>query len=117
MLAAFVRAEGGKQVVAGQAFVPEVLYEGNYYPICGHHFWDNKNGATTICKALGFAGGTKQLTRTKYTLDAMPVGECKADEPLDKCTGAWTTWGDFDWSGKRCNKGNDVGVTVTCTGE
>ena len=118
MLAAFVRAQGDTQPVAGQAFVPEVLYEGNYYPICGHNFWDNKNGATTVCKALGFTSGKVQQTKATYTLDAMPVGQCKAGEPLDKCTRAGNAWGDFCWrNGQQCKAGYRVGVTVTCTGK
>merc|ERR1712157_20474 len=38
---------------AGTAFVPEVHYNGQYYPICGHYFWDDNGGAESVCKSLG----------------------------------------------------------------
>ena len=112
----FVRAEGGKQVAAGERFVPEVLFEGNYYPICGHYFWDNDYGAETICKALGFDGGAKTNTAAKYEEHAMPVGKCNQGEALDKCTGGGNGWGDFDYQSSWCTSGNGIGVDVTCTG-
>ena len=119
VLAAFVRAQGDTQPVAGQAFVPEVLYEGNYYPICGHFFWDNDEGAKTVCNALGFASGTVQRIQTTYTVDAMWVGKCNAGEPLDKCTAGANAWGNFNYvfNDLVCTKGSPVGLTVTCTGE
>ena len=36
-----VRAENGAIATAGVAFVPEVMFNGNWYPICGHYFWDD----------------------------------------------------------------------------
>ena len=113
----FVRAEGGKQVAVGEAFVPEVLFEGNYYPICGHYFWDNDFGAETVCKALGFDGGAKTNTAAKFEEHAMPVGACNQGEELDKCTAGANQWGNFDDRSGWCNAGNTIGVEVTCTGD
>ena len=31
----------------------QVSYGGEWYPVCGHWFWDDEHGATTICKLLG----------------------------------------------------------------
>ena len=99
---------------AGVPFVPEVRFQDKYHPICGHFFWDNDDGATTICKALGFSRGTRWTTEDKYDVDAMPVGKCKAGEPLTKCTGGGNAWGDFNYRDGYCNRGNTIGVKVIC---
>ena len=109
-----MRAQGGKAVNKGKPFVPEVLYQGKYYPICGHYFWDNDNGATIVCKLLGFESGSYKSTRVKYDVDSMPVGDCKPGEELIKCTGGGNAWGNFDYRDGWCKKGTKVGVKVTC---
>ena len=98
----------------GKAFVPEVLFEGKYYPICGHWFWNNTNGAKTFCNLLGFKNGIKANTNVAYSVDAMPVGQCKSGEALTKCTAGGNAWGNFDVSDGWCKKGTNIGVTVTC---
>ena len=98
----------------GKAFVPEVSYQGKWYPICGHYFWDNDTGATAVCKLLGFERGSYTSTRAKYEVDAMPVGDCKAGEELTKCTGGGNAWGNFNDRNGWCKKGQNIGVTVTC---
>ena len=118
----FIRAEGGKKVLAGQAFVPEVYYNREYYPICGHHFWDSKDGATTVCKALGFTTGTlknwpKQSSNEAYTKDAMAVGLCKPGEQFTHCSGGGNGWGDLDFNGGSCKKGKHVKIEVICDGK
>ena len=73
------------EVVAGVSFVPEIYDDatGNYYPICGHCFWDNDNGASLVCQELGFDNGSVEATRDAYNVDAMPVGHCaERDETL-----------------------------------
>ena len=102
-------------MVENKPFVPEVLYNGEYYPICGHNFWDNKNGATIICKFFGF--NTAQVTRTHDTFDAhsMFLGRCTSDDnDLTKCTGGGNEWGDLEAREGSCKKGNGVGFKVTC---
>ena len=116
IIESFVRRQDGKKPIAGEAFVPEVLYKGQYYPICGHYFWDNDDGATTVCKALGFISGKVKKTEAKYTVDAMPVGQCKSGEPLDKCTGGKNAWGNLDYQNGWCKKGKAIGVQVICEG-
>jgi len=116
---ALVRAAGGVDVVAGVPFVPKVLFEGSYYPVCGHHFWDDQAGASTICRELGFPnGGLLTITNAIFDTDAMPVGRCLEGEALDSCTGPGNAWGDFDrvlLFGGVCTAGNEIGVTVTCS--
>ena len=96
---------------------PEIFYDGQWYPICGHYFWDgNTNAATTLCKQLGFASGTPTKTETKNSKNAMPVGRCNANEPLTACKGGGNAWGNLNYRGTYCHKGQAVGVTVKCTG-
>ena len=42
---------------ASGAFTPEVYLRGQWYPICGPNFWNNQEGAMSICKSLGFETG------------------------------------------------------------
>ena len=109
-----VRAAGGKSVTPGVAFVPEVMYNGQWSPICGHYFWDNNNGAAAVCKILGFSGGMLELTHTAYSSDAMPVGNCNAGEALTSCTHGGNDWGNFESNHGYCKTGQQVGLTVTC---
>jgi hypothetical protein len=108
-------------VIAGSPFVPEVLFEGSYYPLCGHHFWDDQAGASIICRELGFPhGGLLTVTRATFDRDAMPVGRCVAGDALDDCSGipGVKMWGILEWTDGygSCKKGNPVGVLVTCSG-
>merc|ERR1712153_75859 len=112
-----VRAENGATATAGVAFVPEVMFNGNWYPICGHYFWDNNDGATTVCQGLGYGGfssGTHTKTRTTYSTDAMAVGECSAGQALTSCNHGGNGWGNLEYNGGWCKAGTQIGVTVTC---
>ena len=109
-LTALVRAQGGKAVEAGKRFVPEVLYEGKYYPICTYSFDNNHIGATTFCKLLGFNKGFALTTWGQYDKDAMLLGKCMDGDELTKCTGGNNYWGDLT----TCKKGSPVGVEVEC---
>ena len=95
--AKFARAKDGETVQEGKAFVPEVLFEGKYHPICGHYFWDSEHGAKAFCNLLGFKNGKMTQTKAIYNVDAMPVGHCKAGEELTKCTGGGNAWGNFGY--------------------
>ena len=105
-----VRAQGGKVVKAGEAFVPEAMFQGKYYPICAHGFADNEYGAASFCKLLGFNSGMANKTGTVYDVDALLIGKCKSGEELTKCTGGLNYWGDL----LTCKKGDTVGVNVIC---
>ena len=98
----------------GKAFVPEVLYNGKYHPICGHGFWDDNAGTTTVCNLLGFERGSFTKTKQKYNVNAMPVGRCSAEEQLRKCTGGENAWGNFTFNNNLCTKGKEIGITITC---
>jgi len=105
------------EVIAGVSFVPEIYDDatGNYYPICGHHFWDTSNGANLVCQELGFDNGSVEATRDAYNVDAMPVGYCaEHDDTLQRCTGGGNAYGDLSLNDGVCTRGNPIGVRVVC---
>ena len=84
------------------------------YPVCGHGFVDNNNGAETFCKQLGYATGTASMTGGVYSTDAMPVGRCKPGEALEMCSDDiddGNGWGDLDaGNAGGCKQGKNVAV-------
>ena len=48
----------------GKPMYPEVFFQDSWHPICGHNFWDNNEGATTVC--LCFLMYDVLLTRTQF---------------------------------------------------
>ena len=103
---------------------PEVYYKGEWYPICGHDFWDNNNGATTLCEQLGFTTGDlvggyypdRDKPERVYPKDAMLVGKCRAGEALTACTDRHTYWGNLDGRVGGCRQGNHVRISTRCSG-
>ena len=45
---------GSFPIKAGYPIHPEIWHENEWYPICGHYFWDSDDGVTIFCKRLGF---------------------------------------------------------------
>ena len=118
-----VNTTGTPSSALGTPATPEVYYKGEWYPVCGHGFWDNGNGTTTLCKKLGFkAGGLvggyypNRQPAGVYPKDAMPVGGCRPGEPLTACTGIHNDWGNLDGRDGTCRQGNKVRVSITCSG-
>eukprot|EP00398_MALV-I-01_sp_L67-1_P000699 gene699-605_t len=116
--------------LSDRAFYPEIYYEGAYHPICGIDF--NDEAAATACRDILRVteykpdGGDWQA-QERFTYggrvvkmnmileqDAMPVGACLKDEPLDSCTAGGNAFGDFTGLDGRCMKGNPVGVQIVC---
>ena len=95
--------------------VPEVYQDGEWYPICGHFFWNNDNGAETICKWLGYAGGTQRNSGGVLEKDAIEVGACNAGERMHACTGGGNSYNVINPSNPTwCEAGNQVKVEVKC---
>jgi len=97
--------------------VAEVSIDGNWVPICGHWFWDNRYGADTFCQSLGYASG--MLTNLGATLDrnAMCVGNCKVGEKIGDCWGEGNCRGDCRWNSVGCSlcaAGRNAGFNMTC---
>jgi len=104
-------------VSKGSKYIPWVYSSGKWYPICGHYFWDDNNGATKVCQQLGFSSGKKDKKKSPaYSKDAMPVGECKSGESLTACTDGGNAWGNFGWRNNDCRKGKKVRCLVKCYG-
>ena len=100
--------------VQPEAFVPNVNFEGEWYPICGHWFWNSNDGATIVCQKLGFDSGTQQELDATFTKDAIQVGRCNPGEELTSCTAGGNSWPTVI---SECESGQTGGsVTVTCQG-
>ena len=69
---------------------------------------------------IGRNTDAKSTNEAKYAKNAMPVGQCKPGEALDKCTAKHNGWGKLDFKPRQnadwCTKGANVRVDVTCTG-
>lgn len=97
-------------------FIPEIDYEGHYYPICGLYFWDNDEGASALCRLAGYPhGGIVIRTNATYVKDAMPIGKCYPGEDVDSCSAGGNAYGDFSYQEGACAAGQPVGVEVVCT--
>jgi hypothetical protein len=97
-------------------FIPEIDYEGQYYPICGLNFWDNDEGASALCRLAGYRhGGIVIRTNAPYVKDAMPIGKCYTGEDVDSCSAGGNAYGDFSYQEGACAVGQSVGVEVVCT--
>ncbi len=97
-------------------FIPEIAYEGHFYPICGLDFWDNDEGASTLCRLAGYRhGGVVIRTNAIYVKDAIPIGKCYPGEDVDSCSAGGNAYGDFSYREGACAAGQPVGVEVVCT--
>jgi hypothetical protein len=97
-------------------FIPEIDYEGHYYPICGLNFWDNDEGASTLCRLSGYRnGGIVIRTNATYVKDAMPIGKCNPGEDVDSCSAGGNAFGDFSYHEGACAAGQLVGIEIVCT--
>jgi hypothetical protein len=106
-----VRSADGKTVQGDIPFVPEILFEGTYRPICANDFAGNREGAAAVCRELGFDNGAfVKVTNAKYEQDAVAVGRCKAGERIDECTGG----GNSLTLESACGAGKSVGMEITC---
>ena len=99
---------------------PYIFWNGEWTPICGEYFWNNNEGAILICQQLGFDSGTQTNARSTYPVDSFKIGQCKAGNTLLECDGGCN---DYNVGGycsddgyKNCNQGNQVKVTIECTG-
>ena len=71
--------------------VPQIMWRGRFWDICGNGFWNNDYGAELFCKKLGYEKGTIETIKGKSgkatTRLSFHVGECtKSDTSLLKCT-------------------------------
>ena len=106
-----------------------IFWNDTWSPICGHHFWNDHNGATKFCEQLGcFFGGTVKplfgnymdhLRNTSYAKDALLLGRCLKGDIWGECHGGYDNeneqgkyhGGDFSES---CRAGHPVRINITC---
>lgn len=112
-----VRAQGGATVVPRSSFVPEVLFSGQWYPICGHYFWDNNNGATQVCNELGWPTGIviQQHAAYPWNQQSKYVGRCPDVRSLDTCESAnWPSVNGVNHPDNYCAGGQAVAIHIVC---
>ena len=84
-----------------------------WFPICGHWFWDDNNGATAFCRKLGYPSGTVARTFHSYDENSLKVGGCLPGEDLSDCSGG----GNEYRTTYSCKPGNKEAVSITCSGQ
>ena len=110
-----VRAAGGQPPLGDVPFTPEIEHDGSYYPVCGIGFADNDEGASALCRRMGYNYGGKAIsTNAIHAKDAMPIGRCNPGEGVESCSAGGNAYGDFTSQGGACTAGNPVGVQIVC---
>ena len=96
--------------------VPEFFWHTEWYPICGHWFWNNQNGARSFCQKLGYTNGRESGRGLgyKYAKDAIRIGACRTGEHLESCNGGCNDKGVGNGKCAKCAAGEGVKVIVTC---
>ena len=93
---------------------PYVFWNSRWSPICGHYFWDSKNGATLFCKELNYESGTItngaygiSESGETYDVDAFRIGGCNDGDDWRNCKAGCN---DYQLGGS-CGNGdrNDIG--------
>jgi len=110
----------------GQA--PGSVQPPGWYPICGHHLWNDATSAASgalACRSL--AGGhnctvntTGQVRRRggEYNADSVQVGACKAtDKSLAHCTAGGNRFYDFPLPAHCGAAGSPLSVQFKCSNE
>ena len=98
------------------------MVNGNWSPICGHWFWNNKYGATLFCQMLDpiyTSGIVKKHKEIPLASDGMRIGQCTSnDNSLLSCTGGCN---DLELGGQcsnyhhsKCGAGQGATVEIQC---
>merc|ERR1711971_132686 len=108
--------------------IPEVYINGQFYPICGHYFWDNDNGADLFCRELSYQYRSGEITHgrrgvlpQRLNKDAVSIGKCYKDDILKSCTGGGCN--NLQIGGEcpglfgrgRCTAGARAGIKIRCS--
>ena len=89
-----------------------------WFPICGHWFWDDNNGATAFCRKLGYPSGTVTRTFHSYDEESIKVGGCKPGEDLTSCSNGGNKYiALMGLATSTCRPGHKEGISVTCSGQ
>ena len=69
--------------------IPLIFWNGNWWHICGHHFWDNSEGVNAFCRKLGYYSGSinPRQSGRKSRENAFWIGKCERGDIFPTCTG------------------------------
>ena len=96
---------------------PEFFLRKQFYPICGHYFWNNQHGAKSFCKKLGYLYGEFQRKLgQKYDVDAVLLGACYQEEALESCSAGCNNREVGNTNCGNCKSGENVKITIRCDG-
>ena len=100
---------------------PKLFWDNKWVPICGHFFWDNNNGAKSICNRNGYSDGVVVKTNSAYSEDSIRLGRCNSGEDLQSCSSGCRDKGLGNGCSSffeccNCDAGQAVGIKVSCTG-
>ena len=96
---------------------PKVFWDNKWSPICGHWFWDNNNGAKSVCQRLGYSGGEVEKANDAYAEDAIGLGRCDYNEDFLSCSIGCGDKGIGNKNGcPGCSAGNRVAIRIHCSG-
>ena len=108
---------------------PFIFWDSKWFPICGHYFWDNNNGASLFCNKLGYNNGTVHRNENgeKYEVDSFRVGFCYKEDKWKNCKGGCNDYQAGGYcgngnindrgngnSGARCEKYHGSKITIEC---
>ena len=108
---------------------PFIFWDSQWFPICGHYFWDNNIGSSLFCKKLGYDRGNVKRAENgeKYGVDSFRVGLCYEGDDWENCNGGCNDYqaggycgnGDINDrgngnSGARCEKYYGAKITIAC---
>ena len=115
---------------------PFIFWGVQWYPICGHYFWDNDVGAKLICNKLGYPSGQVfrniDILKPKetYSEDSFKIGKCKINDELENCSGGCNDYQAGNYCGNenikdvangnpgaRCEKNHGPRITIKCLGD
>ena len=102
---------------------PEVYYNGNWSPICGHWFWDTQYGTNLFCTELNGEPSTGNITndysqRQELGSQGIMIGKClESDTSLFGCTGGKNMMRNYGSSvyRERCAAGQKSGIIIDCS--
>ena len=95
---------------------PEVFWNGNWAPICGHWFWNNNHGATLFCQKLDSSFTSGIVTRREdkpLESDGLRIGECREQDHWLSCSGGGNKL-DNPSCGGGCCAGSEASIEIKC---
>ena len=107
---------------------PYIYWDYEWYPICGHYFWDGNVGASLICSKFGYESGVVlRKSGETYSYDSFKIGKCNTNDDFKNCKGGCNDYrvGDYCGNenikdvangrpGNRCDKDYGPKIAIKC---